>query len=313
MSVIRSLKSTAWGQWLLNLIPVSLKASLRQRLDRWNTSSIERQILAQASQTNDLLAHIAYQQARQNPSFQDPLRLLGNGFKIYSQHDEDGIIEEIFRRIGTTDCRFVEFGVGDGMENCTTYLLLKDWQGVWLDGSAYCVEQIQQNLAHYIAAQKLKVKYTFITAENIESLFREMGVPAEFDFLSIDIDRNDLWVWEGIKNYRPRVVAVEYNASFGPSAAVSIPYAPTEIWDGSNFSGASLKALELVGRRKGYSLVGCNYTGVTAFFVRNDLVEDRFRAPFTAENHFSPARFFVRMPNGHRPKFGPVTRIASGT
>lgn len=45
MSVIRSLKSTAWGQWLLNLIPVSLKASLRQRLDRWNAPSIERQNL----------------------------------------------------------------------------------------------------------------------------------------------------------------------------------------------------------------------------------------------------------------------------
>ena len=53
-------------------------------------------------------------------------------------------------------------------------------------------------------------------------------------------------------------------------------------------------------------MVGCNYTGVTAFFVRDDLVGDHFAAPFTAENHYEPPRYFVRMPNGHAPGFGPV-------
>ena len=31
------------------------------------------------------------------------------GFKVYSQFDEDGIIEEIFKRIGTTNKVFIEF------------------------------------------------------------------------------------------------------------------------------------------------------------------------------------------------------------
>jgi hypothetical protein len=35
------------------------------------------------------------------PRYADPKRLLRHGFKVYSQHDEDGIIQEIFRRIGT--------------------------------------------------------------------------------------------------------------------------------------------------------------------------------------------------------------------
>src|SRR5689334_21422346 len=34
------------------------------------------------------------------PRHADPRRLLRHGFKIYSQNDEDGIIQEIFRRIG---------------------------------------------------------------------------------------------------------------------------------------------------------------------------------------------------------------------
>jgi hypothetical protein len=89
----------------------------------------------------------------------------------------------------------------------------------------------------------------------------------------------------------------------------SIPYNPNAIWDGSNFSGASLKALENVGLEKGYRLVGCNFSGVTAFFVREDCMAAQFAEPYTSENHYEPPRFFVRMPNGHRPNFGPVVHI----
>jgi len=34
---------------------------------------------------------------------EDPLHLDRYGYKVYSQHDEDGIIQEIFKRIGTTN------------------------------------------------------------------------------------------------------------------------------------------------------------------------------------------------------------------
>jgi hypothetical protein len=54
----------------------------------------------------------------------DPKTLTAYGFTAYSQADEDGIIGEIFSRIGTTDRRFIEFGCGDGLDNNSTYLLL---------------------------------------------------------------------------------------------------------------------------------------------------------------------------------------------
>ena len=68
--------------------------------------------------------------------------------------------------------------------------------------------------AHFrpeIEDHKLTILQTFITAENIEDLFGQGGVPKEFDFLSIDIDRNDYHVWEKISQYRPRAVVIEYN------------------------------------------------------------------------------------------------------
>jgi len=81
--------------------------------------------------------------------------------------------------------------VGDGLENCTLYLLLKGWSGAWIDGSAACYEDIMKNLVALLARKTLRARHSFITAENIEQLFSELGVPQEFDLLSIDINRND--------------------------------------------------------------------------------------------------------------------------
>jgi hypothetical protein len=42
------------------------------------------------------------------PRYADPKRLVRHGFKVYSQADEDGIIQEIFKRIGTSSRTFIE-------------------------------------------------------------------------------------------------------------------------------------------------------------------------------------------------------------
>ncbi len=57
-----------------------------------------------------------------------------HGFKVYSQSDEDGIIETICNRLQLDGGTFVEIGCGNGHENNTHYLLLKDWKGIWIDG-----------------------------------------------------------------------------------------------------------------------------------------------------------------------------------
>ena len=40
------------------------------------------------------------------PRYAHPKRLVRHGFKVYSQNDEDGILEEIFKRVGDGDRRF---------------------------------------------------------------------------------------------------------------------------------------------------------------------------------------------------------------
>lgn len=211
----------------------------------------------------------------------DPLLVTPFGWSGYSQNDEDGIVQEIFRRIGPGSRSFLEFGAGGCLENTGTYLLLSGWKGKWLEAADGEIQDIQNQFGAYIKAGSLSLVKTFVTPENINTLMGQ----EEYDLLVIDIDGNDYYIWEAMQS-KPRVVMIEYNATFRPPAAVVQEYSPEPFWHGENFYGASLTALEMLGRKQGYSLVGCNYVGTNAFFVRNDLVGDRFSQPYTAEHHY---------------------------
>lgn len=239
-----------------------------------------------------------------NPRYSDPKRLTAAEYGVFSQYGEDGAITEIFRRIGEGSKYFVELGVGDGLENNTTYLLTKNWSGAWIEGSEKNVGRIHERFSTMLDGGRLRLKRSKITAENIESLFAELSVPAEFDLLSIDIDLNTYWVWRAITSYRPRVVVIEYNAAFPPEDEWVVRYDADASWDGSSHMGASLKAMSLLGEEKGYFLVGCSFAGSNAFFVRNDWVFDRFHGPFTADNHYEPPRYFLYTDRGHRRGWG---------
>ena len=222
------------------------------------------------------------------PQFKDDKCLARYGFKVYSQTDEDGIIEEIFTRIGVESKYFVEIGVSeDGrLENNTLYLLLKGWKGAWLEANSNSVTCLNEKCSNLIAVHQLKVKNAFIDVENAERLFSECCVPVNLDLLSIDIDGNDYWIWRAIKSYQPRVVVIEYTAGFGPTAEWIMKYDPKWVSKGTRAQGASLKSLEKLGYEKGYSLVGCNFSGINAFFVRQDLAGDKFLEPYIAEIHY---------------------------
>lgn len=244
---------------------------------------------------------------RENPKYQGK-KLNRYEYQVFSQSGEDGILEEIFQRIGSTNRFFVEFGAGNGSENNSAYLLIKDWQGLWMDSGEKNVRSILESYQALIREKRLRVKNAFVTPENIAQLLTEAGVPADFDLLSIDIDRNDYWVWKAVTSFNPRVVVIEYNAIYPPPVEWIVRCEPYTSWDMTSHMGASLKSLELLGNRKGYKLVGCNFSGGNAFFVREDLVADKFSEPFTAENHFEPPRYFLVRRIGHPRRFGDFVR-----
>lgn len=237
-----------------------------------------------------------------HPVYQDDKRLNKYEYQVYSQNGEDGIIEEIFKRIGTSSKFFVELGVENGLECNTAFLLIKGWRGAWIEGSKKYVDQINKRFFSLINSRTLKVKEAFINSENIESLFLKLKVPDEFDFLSIDIDGNDYWVWKAISKYRPKVVAIEYNAMYPANVKWVMKYNPNHIWGKNSHQGASLRSLEVLAREKNYILVGCNFHGTNAFFVSNEY-KDHFLNPSTVETHYEPLRQHLICKMGHPREF----------
>lgn len=226
-----------------------------------------------------------------DPALADPRRLERHGRKAYSQHDEDGILAEIFRRIGIHHRSFVEFGCGDGLENNTAYLLAQGWRGLWIDGDERNAGLIAHGFAPLLAHGLLQFRRAFITRDNIDGLIASANLGPEIDLLSIDVDGNDHDLWNAIACVSARVVTVEYNAKFWPPFAWRIAYDAGHSWQGDDYMGASLAALEALGRAKGYRLVGCNLAGANAFFVRADLAGELFAEPSTAEHLYQPARY----------------------
>jgi hypothetical protein len=185
---------------------------------------------------------------------------------VTSQNGEDGVLAEVLRRTGVRGRWFVEFGAGPGEEgNCVLLADALRWRGLFLEADA---AQAARLASKYAASRRVATRRARVSAETVDDLLAAAGVPPELDVLSIDVDGNDYWIWRALSRFRPTVVVVEYNAALGTDDALVQPYDPDRAWDETDYFGASIRALEELGRDKGYRLVHTDLAGVNAFFVR---------------------------------------------
>jgi hypothetical protein len=224
--------------------------------------------------------------------------LRGFEWQVYSQNGEDGILQEIFRRVGMGPRSFVEFSCEAGYGyNCLRLALEEGWHGLFVHPEPNRLERLTSLCANAPGVHCLQGQ---VTAGNVEALLGEHGVPREFDLLSIVIAGNDYWVWAAVRDWSPRVVVIEYNAMHPPTRRWVMKEDPSFKWNGTSYFGASLASLAALGAKKGYTLVGTNSTGVNAFFVRDDLVPTGRFPPPNVEYHFSPLSV-CRHPLGSGP------------
>lgn len=193
------------------------------------------------------------------------------GFKVFSQVDEDGIIEHICERIGVDAGTFIELGCGNGSENNTHYLVLKGWKGVWVDGSNENIRDIATSIP--LDTPSLLVQQLFLTRDNIVDAMQRWTarLGGSIDLLSLDIDGNDSAVLDRVLTVtQPRVLVLEYNGKFPPPLKLSVAYNPNHSWEGDDYYGSSLQVFvdQLQGR---YKIVCCGLSGANAYFVRSDL------------------------------------------
>jgi len=220
-------------------------------------------------------------------------RIRNSEFKVFSQHGEDGILAYIFSDIGVTNKTFLEFGITDGRECNTANLSINfGWNGLLLEGDptyARAARSYYQSIERY-GGLDVKVVECFVTKENINDTITSNGMAGEIDLLSIDIDGNDYWIWEQIDVISPRVVVMEYNASFGRKP-ISVRYDPEfsrfKKHRSGWYHGASLAALANLGEKKGYDLVCADCSGVNGFFLRKDIARHKLEV-LSAEEAFYP-------------------------
>jgi hypothetical protein len=176
------------------------------------------------------------------------------GYKMYSKNEEDGLINEIFNRIGVTNKIFVEIGVENGLENNTLALLFEDWRGLWIEGAIENVNKIKEGFEKSIENGQLQITQSFITKDNVNQTISKHIKEKTVDLFSIDVDGNDFHIFDAISCVEPRVLVIEYNGKFRPPVKYCISYNEGRIWDGSDNFGASLKFLEVKLRKKGIVL-----------------------------------------------------------
>lgn len=262
-----------------------LDRALRPVTDRLDRA--EQRALAAERRLEQLQAALGRVEARQlgAASAASAGPLAAHEFRAFSQWGEDGIIQWLAREVEVGPKVFVEFGVEDYTEANTRFLVERDnWTGLVIDGGRENIERVRTSAVCW--RHNLRAVEAFVTRDNINALIRGEGIEGDIGLLSVDIDGNDYWVWEAIEVVRPAIVVVEYNHRFGGELAVTIPY-DEGFRRGERhpvyYFGASLRALCLLGARKGYAFVGCNANGVNAFFVRRELLPPGVRELTAAE------------------------------
>ena len=216
----------------------------------------------------------------ENSQLKQSSKIIDYEFQVFSQWGEDGIISYLVNNLDIKNNFFIEFGVENYLESNTRFLLKKfNWSGLVIDSSQKNIDYIKKDKIYW--QYNIKALCEFISRENINKIFLENVSQKNIGLLSIDIDGNDYWVWKAISSIDPSIVIIEYNSIFGSSKKYTVPYNKNFERNKAHYSnlyyGASLPALVKLGKEKGYALVTCNSAGNNAFFVKENLLNEKVK------------------------------------
>lgn len=211
--------------------------------------------------------------------------LLFHSWSIYSQFGEEGVLDEILKKLQITDGTFIEFSVF--YDTCTSnvrYLADREWQGIFVDASTellrdtrknnqyfrllpsiLCLEEILyfKDVAHLSRVQFIKDSAA-INKTTLDRIGNSFFYNNEIDVLSIDLGGADLLLLERVQ-HKPKIIIVKAGCYWTPFATAKIP-AEIALY-GLN---QPLAVVVDEARNQGYTPV-C-YTG-NVFLVRDDLLK----------------------------------------
>src|SRR5882724_7437217 len=175
---------------------------------------------------------------------------------IQSQFGEDGVIEEIFKRIGYANKICVEFGAWDGVHLSNTWNLWSNqgWTALLIEENKQKFETLLSTTRGFNNVNAVNVHVSANGAHSLESILEKSKFPADVDLLSVDIDGDEYYILKSLVNYSPRVIVSEYNPTIPPDREIIQA-------EGEYFGSSALSLLKL-GHSKGYKLVHITTTNI---------------------------------------------------
>lgn len=184
-------------------------------------------------------------------------------FNYTSQAGEDGLIQYLCNKINIEKGWCVEFGAWDGKHLSNTYTLInkKNWSAVLIESleERFIVLKEKYKDRKDIYIIKAHVGFKAEDPFRLDALLKQTPVPINFELLSIDVDGNDWFIWESLKEYNPKIVIIEANSTFN--------YDVYKVGEPGSGIGASARAITELGKEKGYELVA--HTG-NCIFIRKE-------------------------------------------
>jgi hypothetical protein len=184
---------------------------------------------------------------------------------IQSQFGEDGVIEEIFKRIGCANKICVEFGSWDGTHLSNTWNLWnrQDWIALLIEGDAKKYKALLNTTRGFENVHTFNAYVSASGNHSLESILEKFKFPHTIDLLSMDIDGDEYYLFNSLTKYLPRVVITEYNPTIPPDREIVQA-------QGEYFGSSALSLLKL-GHSKGYKLAHITTTNI--FFVHQTIFD----------------------------------------
>ena len=180
---------------------------------------------------------------------------------VYSQNGEDGVIEELLKRLDISGGWVCEFGAWDGIYLSNTFNLVeKGFNAVYIEGNSEKYAELLNTVATHSNITPINA---LVDPQNsLDQLLSTTNIPNDFDVLSIDVDSYDYQVWKDVNVYQPKMVIIQINSSVN----TNVDY----INDSVNYLGTGFKSMYELGVEKGYTFV--LHTG-NMVFVINELFD----------------------------------------
>jgi len=195
---------------------------------------------------------------------------------IHSQNGEDGVIEEILKRLDINKGFVCEVGIVDIEKYSNTFnLIKKEFNALLIENNVIRNNEITKATKNF---KNVKVINDDVNANiTLDTILQKSNVPKDLDIISIDNSGNEYNIWKSLQTYKPKLVIIKINSGVNPTIK-------DHIHTKNKYDGTAFLPMYNLGNEKGYTFV--LHSG-NMIFVRNDLYE-RLHITYTnpLENFF---------------------------